>query len=259
MKKLVFKYHMHMGILLSFFVGLIVLSCENNRNQGEYAPELDNRTLLKSKLKDFRVAIPEVELNMIKQGLVDIQSLDSTIVVDLKYSSTDNFLNKNVYQGMRRAYLQPDVARRLVKCQRYLKSIEPEYALVVYDATRPNSVQQIMWDALDVSFEEKIRFLSNPRYGSVHSFGAAVDVSIVDVYGVELDMGTEFDYMGELAYPRLEQQMLKQGRLESYQVENRKLLREVMAQGGFWVIQTEWWHFNAYTREQARERYSIIE
>jgi zinc D-Ala-D-Ala dipeptidase len=217
------------------------------------------RKTLYEQLRDFRYAVPPVETKMIEYGLVDIQTLDPTIVVNLKYSTTDNFLGKNMYEGMQRAYLQPEVAQRLVRAQKYLKQIDPEISLIVFDATRPNHIQQKMWDALDIPVSEKIKFLSNPAYGSVHSFGAAVDVGLIDIHGILLEMGTEFDHLGELAYPSLEKEMLEQGRLEPYHVSNRALLRRVMHYGGFWGIQTEWWHFNAYTRAQARELFPFIE
>jgi len=203
--------------------------------------------------------LSQIEISMIEHGLVDIQELDSTIVVELKYSTSDNFLGMDVYEGMKRAYLQPDVARMLVESQRFLKSIEPEYSLIVFDAARPRHIQQRMWDAVEAPFHEKVKFLANPANGSIHNFGAAVDVSIIDIDGNLLDMGTAFDHMGELAYPVKEQELLEQGLLQLFQVENRRLLRQVMRHGGFWGIQTEWWHFNACSRAEARERYEIIE
>ncbi len=200
-----------------------------------------------------------IEQNMIELGLVNIQDLDPTIVVELKYATTDNLLGLDVYEGMTKAYLQPDVALMLVRANQYLKQIEPEYTLIIYDAARPRHVQQKMWDALGLPFSEKIKFLANPANGSIHNYGAAVDAGIIDVYGNLLDMGTGFDHLGELAYPIMEDEMIVRGLLEPWQVENRKLLRRVMRKGGFWGIQTEWWHFNACTRAEAQERYQMIE
>ncbi len=248
-------------LVVSSVLVLLTLSCHENRpgSKDIVKDEFPQRKNLKSEIAGFREAIQPIELNMIKHGLVDILTLDSTIVVELKYSTNDNFLGRDVYQGMQRAYLQPDVAQMLVKAQQLLKEINPDYTLVVYDAARPRSIQQKMWDAVEAPFDEKIRFLSNPRNGSIHNFGAAVDVSILDEGGKALDMGTGFDHMGELAYPSREQEMLEQGRLTELQIANRRLLRRVMYGAGFWGIQSEWWHFNACTREEARKRYTIIE
>lgn len=239
---------------LAQFINLVL-----GRRPAREIVSVAERVSISSLVKGFRETISQTELNMIEHGLVDIQQLDPSIVVEMKYATTDNFLGKDVYEGMTTAYLQPDVAEMLVRSQHYLQRIRPGYSLIVYDAARPRSVQQRMWDAIDAPFSEKIKFLSNPRNGSIHNFGAAVDVSILNEKGEVLDMGTDFDFMGELAYPRLEQELLEQGLLKPEQVENRKLLRGVMRYGGFWGIQTEWWHFNAFTRAEARERYQIIE
>ena len=201
----------------------------------------------------------ELERKLITAGLVDICQLDSSIRVDLKYAGTDNFLNTTMYEGLNRCYLQPDVAERLATCNSYLQVLKPGYSLLIFDGVRPVSVQWKMWKALDIPGEEKSKFISNPAKGSLHNFGAAVDASICDETGKELDMGTPFDFMGKLAYPSLELEFLESGKLTETQINNRKLLRKVMRHGGFWGIQTEWWHFNACSRDEAKERYQAID
>lgn len=214
---------------------------------------------LPDELKNSRCALKPIEIKIIRQGLINIHEIEPTIVVDLKYASEDNFLAKDMYEGMENAYLQKEVVIMLSKSQQYLRKQYPDYSLVVFDAVRPRHIQQKMWDALELPYEEKIGFLSHPEYGSVHNFGAAVDVSIIDNMKNLLHMGTVFDHMGELAHPAREVEMLEQGKLKPVHVKNRKILRETMQQGGFRGIQTEWWHFNAMTRQQAREKYTIIE
>ena len=164
-----------------------------------------------------------------------------------------------MYGNFNKAYLQKDVAEKLVQAQKYLNELIEGYCLIIYDAVRPLSVQQKMWDTLKVSFNEKIKFLSNPKLGSLHNFGAAVDISILDERHHALDMGTPFDYEGELAYPESEVKLLKEGKLSVVQINNRKLLRKVMYKAGFFNIETEWWHFNSCTLEQAMKKYKIIE
>jgi D-alanyl-D-alanine dipeptidase len=164
-----------------------------------------------------------------------------------------------VYGDLENAYLQKDVAEKLVLAQLFLKSKFPYYSLIIYDAVRPRKVQKIMWDIIQVPKEEKTKYLSNPISGSLHNYGAAVDVSIIDERGTELDMGTKYDYFGELAYPEKEEQMIKEGKLTYKQIENRKLLRNSMEQAGFSPLETEWWHFNSCSRVAAMQKYSIIE
>ncbi len=246
-------------LFLFFGVAIGLFSCNEKDPERNSKIVLEPRTDLYVIMKDFRYALKPIEVELIEQGLVNIHDLDTTLLVDLKYSGTDNFMGENVYEGMQNAYLQEEVARQLVQSQRYLKKIKPGYSLVVFDAARPRRIQQKMWDALNLPQVEKTKFLANPANGSVHSYGAAVDVGLVDEKGVVLDMGTPFDYFGEKAHPALEEEMLQTGKIKPVHVENRELLRRVMWHGGFWGIQTEWWHFNALTREQAKEKYSIIE
>jgi len=203
--------------------------------------------------------LSEYEKFFIKAGLVDVQKLDPRVRVKLKYSTTDNLFGFDAYGDLEKAYLQKDVAQKLVNAQEYLNMNMPGTCLIIFDAARPRSVQQIIWDSLKMPFEEKIKYASNPKLGGLHNFGAAVDVSIVDKNGKELDMGSPFDFMGELSYPENEAKLLKEGKLTQQQVNDRKLLRSVMYKAGFFNIQTEWWHFNSCTREQAMVKYKIIE
>jgi D-alanyl-D-alanine dipeptidase len=188
-----------------------------------------------------------------------MKTLDSTIVVDLKYSTTDNFLGINMYGDFNKCYLQPDVAEKLKSAQHFLRSKFPYYNLIIYDAARPRSVQAKMWDTIDIPYRERSKYLSNPKGGSLHNFGAAVDISIIDENGYLLDMGTKYDYFGELAYPREEDRMVKEGKLSRQQLLNREVLRSVMEHAGFFGITTEWWHFNSCNRNEAYTKYPIIE
>jgi zinc D-Ala-D-Ala dipeptidase len=215
----------------------------------EPAPDTSQRTL------------PELEQQMVRQGLVDIQSIDPGIRVNLKYSTTDNFVKKDVYGDLTRAYLQPEIAKKLAKANEILKDNNPGHVLLVYDAARPNSVQYILWDALDalnIPPKSKSQYVANPEIGSIHNFGCAVDLTVVDAEGVPLDMGTPYDFFGPLAYPRKEQELLREGKLTKQQVANRNILRRAMTRAGFSVNPTEWWHFDALSRKAARARYGMI-
>jgi len=197
---------------------------------------------------------------LINEGLINIQRLDSSILVDLKYSTTDNFMEKNMYGCLTNCYLQPDIADRLKLCQEYLKKKDSTLTLLIYDGVRPRSVQQYMWDLLDMPINEKTKFVSNPKKGSLHNFGAAVDITLANALSEEaLDMGTDFDHFGILAWPIKEKQMLEDSLLTKQQVDNRKFLRRSMRAGRFFNIQTEWWHFNACYRDSAYIKYKIIE
>lgn len=198
-----------------------------------------------------------LEKNLIVQGLVNVRSIDSSIQVNLKYSTEDNFINEDVYGELCNCYLQKEAAEKLIKAQQLLRKLKPGYSLLLLDCARVRSVQYKMWEL--VKGTDKQKYVANPTYGSIHNYGAAVDVTIIDTNGKELDMGTVFDFFGDLAQPRYESKFLKVGKLTEKQIKNRKLLRKVMAEAGFQYIQTEWWHFNALPKAEVRKRYSIIE
>jgi L,D-peptidoglycan transpeptidase YkuD (ErfK/YbiS/YcfS/YnhG family) len=114
-----------------------------------------------------------------------------------------------------------------------------------------------MWRLVKETEQEA--YVADPKRGSIHNFGAAVDVSIVDSTGLPLDMGTPFDYFGELAQPKYQERFLKEGKLTEEHLQNRKLLRGVMHEAGFQGIPDEWWHYNAFSLEEVKKRYSIVE
>lgn len=211
----------------------------------------------KSKKKNVKEHVTKVREGFDK--LVDIQSVDPSIQVDLKYASTDNFMRKKLYFDINKLYLQKDVAQRLSLVQKYLKSLHPNYSLLVYDGARPLSVQQAMWDALDtIPVKERTKFVSNPASGSVHNYAAAVDLTICNAKGEPLDMGAGYDDIRKIAYPRFETEFLKSKQLTPEHIANRELLRKVMKSQKFVNIATEWWHFNAFSIKEVRKKYSIL-
>jgi D-alanyl-D-alanine dipeptidase len=193
-------------------------------------------------------------------GLVNVQQLNPDIRVDIKYSSSDNFMKIILYERIRWAFLQKDVAERLAKCQKYLSSIDTSLHLLIYDAVRPLSVQWKMWNALDsIPPKRRVLFVSNPINRSIHNYGAAVDLTICTSNGTILDMGAGYDDIRKIAYPSLEKQFIASGELSSEHIRNRDLLRKVMKAGNFRQLPSEWWHFNACKREMAAKRYQLLE
>jgi D-alanyl-D-alanine dipeptidase len=181
----------------------------------------------------------------------------SNIRVQLAYSTSENFLHEDVYGDLEECYLRREVVEMLTAAQTLLEEKRQGYQLIVYDCLRPRSVQYKMWRLVKGTEEEA--YVADPEKGSIHNFGAAVDMSIVDQEGNLLDMGTPFDYFESLAQPRYEDRFLKEGALTKKQIENRRLLREVMERAGFQTIPDEWWHFNAFSLEEVKRRYAIVE
>ncbi len=255
-------------IPLLFCSFLLVVSCHN---EGEKLEKENGST-------DFeeQKSTPQPDVNQEKKteekedkspqtntlneiGLVDIQTIDPSFLVELKYATTDNFTKKKLYFVLEKAYLQKDVAQKLKKAQDYLKQLHPNYSLLIYDAARPVDVQQRMWDALDsIPVNERTKFVSNPKNHSIHNYGAAIDLTIVDENKVPLDMGAGYDDIRTIAYPRMEEHFLATGALLPLHIQNRRLLRKVMSHAGFKNIATEWWHFNACDRNTAKAKYTVF-
>ncbi|MBN1349951.1 M15 family metallopeptidase [candidate division KSB1 bacterium] len=162
-------------------------------------------------------------------GFIDITRLDSTFVIDVRYATENNFTGEAVYP-LAKVALRQTPAESLVAVQRELKSMG--LGLKVFDGYRPLSVQKRFWEILPDS-----RYVADPKIGSRHNRGAAVDVTLVDSTGKELELPTEFDDFSERAHSNAED-------CSAIARTNRELLKRVMENHGFKQLKTEWWHFD---------------
>lgn len=178
--------------------------------------------------------------------LVDIQTIDPTIVVELRYAGNNNLLKHPLYpQGMR-ARARPEVAAALAKAQITLRRYQ--YGLKIWDAYRPPAVQTKLWQA-----SRNSDYVANPEVGvgSLHSWGIAVDATLVDSWNRPVSMPSDFDDFTPAAMWRYT------GR--SFEVLGHvRLLQWAMHRAGFWGMRTEWWHFTIadykkFLPEEARE------
>jgi len=174
-------------------------------------------------------------------SLVLLKALDPTIITDVKYATEYNFTKKVLYPSAK-IYLRHNAAVQLLKVNDFLKRTF-NYRLKIFDGYRPLSVQKIMWKILPDE-----RFVANPAKGSRHNRGCAVDVTLVDSNGLELEMGTPYDDFTEKAAPEYPD-------ISDRAKSNRKILNIAMMQFGFIRLETEWWHFD-YT---GWEKYSILD
>ncbi len=174
----------------------------------------------------------------------DFRSLFSIahIQVDLRYATPDNFVGRAVYGGLDCAWLRTEAANALETAAHWLAARRPGYSLCVLDALRPQRVQEVLWDELQGT--PLTLYLANPARGSIHSFGMAVDVTLLDPQGLEVDMGSGFDEMGLTSHPDHEAEHLALGLLTAAHLTQRGWLRAAMRNAGFQTISTEWWHFD---------------
>jgi D-alanyl-D-alanine dipeptidase len=200
----------------------------------------------------------DIEQKFLDAGLVDIGEIDNSIAVDLVNSDPDkNFFKQDYYNGLNKAYLRKQVALMLSKAQGLLKKTHPTFSLQILDAARPRSVSRAMYNKMKGSRFEK--YVANPDKGSMHNYGIAVDITIVDEHGHRLDMGPSPFYKShfEIYWQYF---LTKAGfKLTSQQQRNRQLLKQVMLKSGFFALPHEWWHFNGMKKELARKQYPIIE
>jgi zinc D-Ala-D-Ala dipeptidase len=193
-----------------------------------------------------------------EEALVDVAPLHRAFQLDIKYASKDNFAKTKAY-SVARCLLRESVAQKMLKAQTWLDKKHPGTFLIFKDCYRPNDVQKILWDA--VKGTKMAAYVANPnsKTGSIHSYGAAVDLTLGKGKEGELDMGTAYDHLGPLAEPRHEKRFLKSGQLKAEQIKNRAVLRKSMVQiAGMKMIRNEWWHFNAASSRVVRKKFSRL-
>ena len=217
---------------------LLMAACVNGMAQNALADNLNEAEYLQS------------------LGLINVRELDSSIVVRLLYADTANFVKRQIYSNLRDAFLQKEAARKLVAALQYLKNRHPDHTLIIYDAARPQKAQLIMWE--HVRNTPMRSYVASPARVSMHSYGVAIDLSILNAEGDELDMGTPVDFLDALAEPRREQEYLAAGKLTQKQIDNRQLLRTIMREAGFRSIPNEWWHYEAFSRAETEKKYKAI-
>lgn len=194
---------------------------------------------------------------MADAGMVDVKSVIPDIKVELLYATANNFVGEIMYGDLTKAYLHPQAVEALAAVAAELSVLRPGYRLKITDAARPMSVQKQMYAR--VRGTSKARYVSNPANGGgLHNFGLAVDITIEDSDGNELDMGTPVDYLGPEANINREAYLVKAGKISAAAAKNRALLRRVMKAGGFMPLKSEWWHFNLKSRAEAKRRYKVL-
>ena len=178
------------------------------------------------------------------------------ISYELRYATGNNFVGRVLYAGIDCAWLRLEAAAGLEASAAWLATKHPGHRILVLDALRPQRVQEAIWR--DVAGTPAARYFANPERGSIHSFGMAVDVSLRDADGRELDMGSGFDEMTLASHPSLEAEQLAAGAIAREHIAAREMLRGAMAAGGFHGIATEWWHFDHGDRESVRREFPRV-
>lgn len=191
-------------------------------------------------LSSCATKLPIEKGNFKDTHLVELIKLDSTIKLDIRYATSNNFVGQPVYKEAR-AFLQMDAAQALKRVSIKMHSLG--YGLLVFDGYRPWSVTKIFYD---VTSKENKKFVADPKEGSRHNRGCAIDVSLYDLATKkEIPMPGVYDEMTERSY------FDYAGGTEE-QRKTRDLLIAAMQEEGFTVYKYEWWHFDFKDWQQYR-------
>jgi zinc D-Ala-D-Ala dipeptidase len=221
--------------LTSIICTFLIVIASNQVKVGENNFVTNSQNTLNQVISSM--ALPTAQLNLNAQTtinndarLVDIQSVNKNIVLDIRYATPNNFLKKKLYPEAR-CILRYGAAKKLSLVQQDLA--KSKLSLKVYDCYRPLAVQKAMWKILPDA-----RYVGNPARGSRHNRGAAVDATLINSSGKELEMPSAFD-----AFTPASHRDYSGGSIQSR--KNRQILEDAMRKQGFMGLKTEWWHFDA--------------
>ncbi|MGE6356062.1 M15 family metallopeptidase [Flavobacterium sp. NPDC079362] len=160
---------------------------------------------------------------------VNLKEYSNDFIYDMKYATEDNFLKAKVYDCAECLLRYKTVKALIAANKEFMKQ---GCKIKLFDCYRPLSIQKKMWEIVS-----NPKYVADPKKGSIHNRGGAVDITVVNAYGIELEMGTDFDFFGIQAshnYTKLPVSVKA----------NRKYLKTVMIKNGFNFFDSEWWHYN---------------
>lgn len=200
------------GLMVCFASSLTLVSCKSAYLDTKKSPVLLDIT-------------KETDEN----AFVNLKNYSNDFVFDMKYATVDNFLKEKVYP-CDECFLRVKTIKALLEANQ--EFIQKGYRIKLYDCYRPLAIQKKMWEIVPDA-----NYVANPKKGSIHNKGGAVDITLVNSDGAELDMGTKFDFFGKEAshnYLDFSPEILA----------NRKFLKDIMLQHNFKSFDSEWWHYN---------------
>lgn len=181
-------------------------------------------------LSVFGIALTLAQIRPINDStFVNLRDYSSDFVRDMKYATDDNFLKATVYDCAE-CYLRLKTVKALIAANDEFR--RDGFRIKLFDCYRPLRIQRKMWLLINDP-----KYVADPAKGSVHNRGGAVDITLVDSLGTELEMGTDFDFFGPEAAHSFR-------KLPTKIVQNRKYLKKVMERHGFKALESEWWHYN---------------
>ncbi|WKK78862.2 M15 family metallopeptidase [Marivirga arenosa] len=217
-------------ITILFSSALFLLSCHQEKKNEKTTDNQHISVQQEESAATYKVQTLIAMEELADSAFVNLREVSDSFQYDMRYATANNFLGKKVYD-CDNCWLRARTVRALIKANRDF--IKNGYQIQFYDCFRPRAVQYKMWEVMPDG-----RYVANPKSGSIHNRGDAVDITLVNISTKEeLKMGTDFDYFGKEAHYEYDQ-------LADQVQENRRLLRTIMEKHGFKGIRTEWWHFS---------------
>ncbi len=220
-------------ILILFIVTIYLHGCKENTTKEKIPAEDFERVMETIDSVPLKQARPKKSFrtfeNLADTTFVRLAEFSDGFAYDLRYATKNNFLKEKVYDCAE-CYTRVKTAKALLAANSEFR--DKGVRIKFFDCYRPNSVQYKMWEIVP-----NPQYVANPKKGSIHNKGGAVDITLETLEGEQLDMGTDFDFFGKRAYHDMTD-------LSQEILDNRKLLKETMEKHGFWSIRTEWWHYN---------------
>jgi D-alanyl-D-alanine dipeptidase len=205
---------------------LLFIACKSSHTEVREPNDVKMASSAVTTPKQIKVLAPQV--TVADTSFVNIKDYGS-FILDMKYATTANFLKSKVYDCAE-CYLRLKTVNALVAANE--EAVSKGFRIKLFDCYRPLDIQKRMWKIVP-----NADYVADPSKGSIHNRGGAVDITLVDKSGRELDMGTPFDHFGPEAAAGYE-------KLPDSIKANRKLLIDLMANHGFSVLKSEWWHYN---------------
>ncbi len=221
-----------MKIVVYICLAILLLSCNSDKHPQPITSPPSPKTLMKKKIT------PEK-----RDGWTQITA-SSGIQVDIRYATTDNFTKKQIYP-CGECWLRDEVAQKILRIHHDIKK-RYSVGLKLYDCYRPSPAQQKLWNAVPGK-----RYVTPPDKGSMHNKGLAVDVTLVNEAGDEIDMGTGYDHFGIEAYHSYDN-------LPDDVASYRSFLKKLMELHGFTSIMTEWWHYSFPLKGRPLEKWEWL-
>lgn len=225
------SYHISVWGVIALIILAITACRESEKSAESTKVELVPGTVVSdSSVNKIITSEPPIPLKDLHDTtFVRLADYSDQFSYDIRYATTNNFLEAKVYDCAE-CYTRVKTAKALIAANDDF--IKEGYRIKFFDCYRPNDVQYKMWEIVP-----NPQYVANPVKGSIHNRGGAVDITLETLEGVELDMGTDFDFFGRRAYHDFYD-------LPDEVIANRALLKEIMASHGFSSIRSEWWHYN---------------